>query len=107
MAQIDSFIAYRDVLTAVGATNLNRPTTTEEAVALFPELDATKLKHGPKVAAAVKAWNAKQAQKAPTERRALTKHLNDMSDIEDDLWDGLEGEVVQGVTIIRRRHDQS
>lgn len=95
--------AYRGALAAAGATEFRRAATTEDAIALSRELPDAALDHAERVRAAVAVWDALTAETAPTDRAALTAHLNALARAEADFWDGFEGQSVDGVQIIRRR----
>ncbi len=100
--------AVADYLAAMklnGAQEVRLQLATDKAVALAKELSSSELRHADKAAAAIARFEAAVARPDPAAddfegRLAAVKELDEAS---KSFWDAFEGQVVDGVEIIRRR----
>lgn len=100
--------AVADYLAAMklnGAQEVRLQLATDKAVGLAKELAASEHRHPEKLAAAIERFEAAVAAPDPAAddfegRLASVKELDEASKA---FWDAFEGQVVDGVEIIRRR----
>lgn len=96
----EKLAAYKDAV-ADDATDVVRyRLTTDQGFALLDEIDTTKLRHPERAAVAVALRGAIGAEPTGTDERLAWGQR--MGAAVEALWEALEGQVVDGVTIIRR-----
>lgn len=101
MSQIDRIKAFKAVLQDAGATEFTFPMTTKEAVVLAGELDDSVLAHAAQVRSAVDLMA--NFPKAPDQDELKFEYYKKLGEVAMDFWDGFQGTVVEGVTVIRRK----
>jgi hypothetical protein len=100
---IERVKAFRDMQASIGATEHRMPHTTSEAIAVASELDLATLRHAERVISAVSALAELNKQPLPVDDEpALRDLLNSRERARADFWDGFQGEVIEGVEIVRR-----
>jgi hypothetical protein len=103
MTARERVVAFRDAMASIGAKIHVMPQRTAEAMKIAAECAAEELRHPQKVLAAVKSFEALAAKEVPSGDFArLASYVDAMKRAEVDFWDGFEGQVVEGVTIVRR-----
>ncbi len=96
----EKLVAYRDAV--AGASDVVRyRLTSEQAIALLDELAGVTLTHPDKIAVAKAAIAA--VGEAEVGMEAQLAHANRLGAALAVLWEGLEGQIVDGVTITRRQ----
>lgn len=103
MSQKDNVIAYRDALKFGGATEFRLSLSTDTAMALADELEASDLTHGEKVKAAVISWKKLAGTPLPDTFDGRHAHVTAQGVAAADFWDAFNGQEVAGVEITRRR----
>jgi hypothetical protein len=101
MTKIADVNAYRDAVAKPGAEVIRMRLSTAEAVELAKSLDSASVRHPKQLAAAVADFAVTDPQ--PTEPEALLSWAAREQRRATEFWSAFEGEVVQGVEIIRRR----
>ncbi len=99
----DDVAAHHALAKRFGASLPRSRLSTEEAVSLALELDPATLRHAVPTIASAKAFAALAADDRPTDRAALTAHLNLMAKHEEAFWNAFHGEPYAGGEIVRRR----
>lgn len=100
--------AYKDLVQGRGADVLRLAYGDAEALALAEELlaDGSTLRHRDLLAVRAPALRAALDAQKPTDMTdtvALTRYVDTIKGAITLFWDSFEGEVVEGVEIIRRR----
>jgi len=95
-------VAYRDAMAGIGATQLRMPFATTDAITLAGELVPEEIRHPEAFAKGIEAWDALGSPPAGDAEKMLT-HGAAMAKAADAFWNAFEGQVVDGVEIIRRR----
>lgn len=93
---------YHAAVSPVASHGVHHPLSTEDAVSLAGEMQDSELRHSSLVregAAAIK----KVAKDVPPKGEALFQYAADLKKGADKFWEGFEGQVVDGVTVIRSR----
>lgn len=101
MAQRARVASYRDAVAAAGAAEIRMAMTTQDAVELAGELAAGEARHADALAAGLAALA--EVGQAPTDVEAIIEWGRKRAAAADQFWDAFEGQVVDGVEIVRRR----
>lgn len=97
----DKIAAYKEAVQEHASDELRMPLTTEGGVKLLSEIDPATLARPERAAVAVALLGAVgEMPKAIDAMLAWTKRFEAAVEA---LWEALEGQVIDGVTIIRRR----
>lgn len=101
LAKVKAYAAAMALADAIEGARL--PLGTQDAVDLATELSASgvKFRHDDKVKAAVAAWG--DIGPMPEDVEQGIYYGRKVARLASEFWDEFEGEVVEGVEIIRRR----
>lgn len=102
MTPIERVNLWRELHESVGAVEHRMAHTTADAMALARSLDANVLTHAEKAIAAVKSFEELAVSELPKEEAKLLAYLKARERARADFWDAFEGQVVNGVEIVRR-----
>lgn len=101
--QREAVAAFRTALESAGAKEFRLQLATDKGAALAAELSSAELRHPELATEAVAGFTAAVAEDEPAEFEARMKWRQDLSDAADRFWEAFEGQIVDGVEIIRRR----
>jgi hypothetical protein len=95
--------AYREAMALAGAKEIRLALATPAAVALAKEIGPTAARYPDRLVAALAQYDALPAAPAPDDVEALASYGRAYGAASESFWDAFEGQVVDGVEIIRRR----
>jgi hypothetical protein len=99
--QRERIARFRAAVEGTGVEQIRFPFTTTAAIALAGELEPEIVRHPEALAAGLNAWS--EVGPAPSDPEALIAYGVKVAKAADEFWDAFEGQVVDGVEIIRRR----